>query len=133
MNVEFAFLWSFLIFIFNFIPYIGPLISLLLPAVFAALAKSDLIYFNYVFAAMEGVQILLGNFVEPIFMGKGSNLGPVAVILTLAFWGMIWGITGMILAIPIAALTVIVCSQIPSARFIAVFLSEKGDIGDLEG
>ena len=46
---------------------------------------------------------------------------------------MIWGFTGMILAITLDELTVIVCSQIPSARFIAVFLSEKGDIGDLEG
>jgi predicted PurR-regulated permease PerM len=82
---------------------------------------------------MEGVQIILGNFIEPKFMGKGSNLGPVAVILVLAFWGMIWGIVGMILAVPIAALTVIICSQIPSARFLAILLSEKGDIGELEG
>jgi predicted PurR-regulated permease PerM len=133
MNVDYAFLWSFLIFIFNFIPYIGPLISSLLPAIFAALAKGNLMNFVYVFTAMEGVQIILGNFIEPKFMGKGSNLGPVAVILVLAFWGMIWGIVGMILAVPIAALTVIICSQIPSARFLAILLSEKGDIGELEG
>ena len=132
MNVEYAFLWSFLIFIFNFIPYIGPLISSLLPAIFAALAKGDLMYAIYVFAAMEGVQIFLGNFIEPIFVGKGSNLGPVTVILALAFWGMIWGITGMLLAIPIAALTVIICSQIPSARFLAILLSEKGEIDELK-
>jgi predicted PurR-regulated permease PerM len=132
MNVEYAFLWSFLIFVFNFIPYIGPLISSLLPAIFAALSKADLMQFIWVFAAMEGVQIILGNFIEPMIMGKGSNLGPVSVVVALAFWGLLWDLTGMVMAIPITSVFVIVCSQIPSARFIAIILSERGDIEPLE-
>ncbi len=128
MGVEYAFLWSFLIFIFNFIPYIGPLFSSLFPAIFAVLTTSDLMQFVYVFAAIEGVQIVLGNFVEPKMMGKGTNLGPVIVIVALAFWGMIWGIVGMILAVPVTAVLVIILSQIPSTRFMAILLSEKGFI-----
>ncbi len=132
MGVEYAFLWSFLIFIFNFIPYIGPLISSLFPAIFAVLITSDLMQFVYVFAAMEGVQIILGNFVEPKMMGKGTNLGSVIVIVSLAFWGMIWGLVGMILAVPVTAVLVIILSQIPSTRYMAVLLSEKGEIMDME-
>ncbi|PLW94170.1 MAG: hypothetical protein C0591_13285, partial [Marinilabiliales bacterium] len=132
MGVEYAFLWSFLIFIFNFIPYIGPLISSLFPAIFAVLITSDLMQFVYVFAAMEGVQIILGNFVEPKMMGKGTNLGPVIVIVALAFWGMIWGLVGMILAVPVTAVLVIILSQIPSTRYMAVLLSEKGEIAGME-
>ena len=64
-------------------------------------------------------------------MGKGTNLSPITVIVSLAFWGMLWGITGMILAVPITAVIVIVCSQIPSLRFIAILLSEKGDIAEV--
>ena len=65
-------------------------------------------------------------------MGKGTNLSPITVIVALAFWGLLWGIVGMILAVPIMAVLVIICSQIPSARYIAILLSEKGNIPDLE-
>ena len=131
MNVEYAFLWSFLIFILNFIPYIGPLISSLFPAIFAVITTGNLLQFIYVFAAMEGVQIIIGSFIQPMVMGKGTNLSPITVIVSLAFWGMLWGIVGMILAVPITAVVVIVCSQIPSLRFIAILLSEKGDIAEI--
>lgn len=132
MGVEYAFLWSFLIFVMNFIPYIGPLFSSLFPAIFAVIITSDLMQFVYVFAAMEGVQIILGNFIEPKMMGKGTNLGPVTVIVALAFWGMIWGMAGMILAVPVTAVIVIILSKIQSTRGIAILLSEKGNIETVE-
>lgn len=132
LGVEFAFLWSFLIFILNFIPYIGPLISSIIPAVFAVITTGSLMQFIYVFAALEGVQIIIGNFIQPMIQGKGTNLAPVTIIVALAFWGMLWGIVGMILAVPIMAVIVIVCSQIPSTRYLAIILSAKGDIPDIE-
>jgi predicted PurR-regulated permease PerM len=132
IGVEYAFLWAFLIFILNFIPYIGPLISSLLPAIFAVITTGHLIQFVIVFAAMEGVQIIIGNFIQPMVMGKGTNLSAVVVIVSLAFWGMIWGITGMILAVPIMAVVVIICSQVEGAEWVAILLSEKGDIETIE-
>jgi len=132
MGVEYAFLWSFLVFILNFSPYIGPLISSLFPAVFAVIITGELIQFVYVFAAMEIIQIIIGNFIQPMVMGKGTNLSPIPVIVALAFWGMLGGIVGMLLAVPIMAVLVIICSQIPSARYIAILLSEKGNIPDIE-
>lgn len=132
LNIDYAFLWSFIIFMFNFIPYVGPLISSLLPGIFAILVTGNPMQFIIVFGAMEVVQIILGNFIEPMMMGKGTNIGPVIVIVALAFWGMIWGITGMILAVPVTAVLVIILSKIPSTRGVAILLSEKGDIIDLE-
>ena len=132
MNVDYAFLWSFLIFILNFIPYIGPSISSLLPALFAFLISGDIMQFVYVLVAMGFVQVILGNFVEPKMMGKGTNLGPITVIIAVAFWGMIWGIIGMILAVPVTSVFVIILSQIPSTRYLAVILSEKGNIIEIE-
>jgi predicted PurR-regulated permease PerM len=132
MHVDNAFLWSFLIFILNFIPYIGPLISSLLPALFAVIVTGEFMQFVYVFAAMEIVQIIIGNFIEPMVMGKGTNLGPITVIIALAFWGMIWGMVGMILAVPVTSVFVIILSQISSTRYIAVLLSEKGNIPDFK-
>ncbi len=132
LRIDFAFLWSFLIFAFNFVPYIGPLFSSLFPAIFAVLISGELAQFFYVFAAMEAIQIILGNFVEPKMLSKGTNLGPIWVLVALAFWGMIWGIVGMILAVPLTAVMVIVFSEIPSTRNIAIVMSEKGIITELE-
>lgn len=132
MGVEYAFLWSFLVFILNFIPYIGPLISSVLPAIFAVITTGELLQFIYVFAALEGIQIIIGNFVQPMVMGKGTNLAPITVIVALSVWGMIWGIVGMILAVPIMAVLVIILSQVPSARYLAIILSEKGSIPELK-
>lgn len=131
MGVEYAFLWAFLVFILNFIPYIGPLISSILPAIFAVITTGNLMKFVYVFAAMEVIQIIIGNFVQPMIMGKGSNLSPITVIVALAFWGMLWGIVGMILAVPITSVMLIIFSQVPSTRWIAIILSEKGDLPDM--
>jgi predicted PurR-regulated permease PerM len=128
LGVDQAFFWSFLIFILNFIPYLGPLISSLLPALFAVIQTAVPIQFLYVFGGLMLIQIILGNFVEPKIMGKGTNLGPVTVIIALAFWSMLWGIVGMILAIPIASVTVIVLSNYKSTRPLALLLSESGDI-----
>ncbi len=132
LGVEYAFLWAFLVFILNFVPYLGPLVSSLLPAVFAVITTGHLMQFVWVFALLEGVQILIGNFIQPMVQGKGTNLGPITVIVSLAIWGMLWGIVGMILAVPITAVLVISCSQIPSTRYLSILLSEKGEIPDLE-
>ena len=133
LDVDYAFLWSFLVFTLNYIPYIGPFISSVIPAVFAVLISGDFIQFVYVFATLELIQVVIGNFIEPILMGKGTNLSPAVVVVALAFWGMIWGMVGMILAVPVTAVFVVVLSQIPATRYLAVLLSEKGTIPDIEG
>jgi predicted PurR-regulated permease PerM len=78
---------------------------------------------------MEGIQVVLGSFVEPSFMGKSLNLSPLAVLVALSFWGSIWGVVGMILSVPITSVMVIIMSQVPSSRYLAIILSEKGDLG----
>jgi predicted PurR-regulated permease PerM len=130
LGIDFAFLWAFLVFILNYIPYVGPLISSLLPAVFAILFKGELIWFVYVFVVLEGIQIILGNFVEPAMMGKSLNLSPLAVLVALSFWSAIWGVVGMILSVPITSVMVIIMGQVPSSRYLAILLSEKGEVGN---
>jgi predicted PurR-regulated permease PerM len=130
MGVDFPVLWAFLVFVLNFIPYIGPFISSLLPSVLAVFQFGDMWYFVYVFAVMEVIQIILGNFVQPKMMGKSLNISALTVLVALAFWGSIWGIIGMILSIPITSIMIIIMAQFPKSRFVAILLSEKGDLGD---
>jgi AI-2 transport protein TqsA len=127
-DVDFPILWAFLTFLFNYIPYIGSLIASLLPAVFAILQFQSFIIFVWIFLALEMVHIFVGNVMEPQIMGRTLNLSPLGVLLALAFWGIIWGILGMIISVPITSILVITASRIPNLRFIAIWLSETGEL-----
>lgn len=128
LRVDFPVLWAFIIFILNYIPYIGSLVASLLPAIFAIFQFGSFWPFVYVFLAVEAVQVLVGNYIEPKVMGKSLNLSPLVVIIALSFWGAIWGILGMILSVPIVSVLVIICAQFDSTRSVAILLSENGNI-----
>jgi predicted PurR-regulated permease PerM len=130
LGIDFPILWAFIIFILNFIPYLGPFISSILPSLLAVFQFGSLLNFVYVFIVLEAIQIVLGNFVQPKLMGKSLNISPLTVLVTLAFWGSIWGIVGMILATPITAIQIIIMAQFPATKPLAIILSEKGDFGD---
>ncbi len=127
-GVDFPILWAFIIFLLNYIPYVGSFVATLLPAAFAVFQFQSFTMFIWVFLAIQAVQVAVGNILEPKVMGKTLNLSPLGVLLALTFWGIIWGITGMILSVPITSVMVITASRFPSTRFIAVILSETGEV-----
>jgi predicted PurR-regulated permease PerM len=71
------------------------------------------------------VQFLLGNYVEPRFVGRQVNLSPLVVLVALSVWTALWGIPGAILAVPMTSVVAIVLSSFDSTRFIAVLLAER--------
>jgi AI-2 transport protein TqsA len=127
-DVDFPVLWAFLIFLFNYIPYIGSLVATLLPAVFAVFQYGDLSTAFWVLICIEGIQILMGNYIEPLVMGRSLNLSPLVVMLFLVFWGAIWGIVGMFLSVPIASIMLIVFSHFSTTRPLAILFSERGEL-----
>jgi AI-2 transport protein TqsA len=128
-GVDFAVLWAFLIFVLNYIPYIGSFLATLLPAAFAMFQFQSGWMLAWVFLAIQVVQFGIGNVLEPKIMGRQLNLSPLGVMLALTFWGAIWGVLGMFLSVPITSVMVISFSRFESTRFIAVWLSETGDPG----
>lgn len=132
-KVDFPVLWAFLIFLLNYIPYIGSLVATLLPAAFAIFQFHSFVMFVWVFLAIETVQIVVGNIIEPKVMGRTLNLSPLGVLVALTFWGIIWGILGMIISVPITSILVIIASHVPSLRFLAILLSETGELYDTGG
>jgi AI-2 transport protein TqsA len=121
--------WAFLIFILNFIPTIGSLIGTTFPAVFSLLQFGEFTPCLLVLLFVGLIQILVGNILEPRLMGNSLNISSLVAIISLSFWGVIWGITGMILSIPITVIMIILCSQFEKSKPIAIMLSEKGEIG----
>ncbi|WP_420386141.1 AI-2E family transporter [Roseivirga sp.] len=132
LGVDFPVLWAFIIFVLNYIPYVGSLVATLLPAIFSIFQFASFWPFIYVLLTIEVVQIFIGNYVEPKLMGRTLNLSPLVVLIALSFWGSIWGILGMILSVPLISILVIISAQFPSTRGLAVLLSENGNLSDLD-
>ena len=128
VGVHYAVFWAFLIFLLNFIPTIGSLLATIFPAVFCLLQFGEFTQCLMVFFIVGSIQVFIGNFLEPKWMGNSMNISPLIAIIALVFWGAIWGTTGMILSIPITVILIIVCSQFQSTKPIAMLLSEKGKI-----
>ncbi len=128
IGIDSPLFWAFLIFILNFIPTIGSLIATLFPASMALLQFGDINVALIVLGAVGAIQLIMGNIIEPKIMGNSLNVSSFVVILALSLWGAIWGITGMVLSVPITVILIILFSQFPGTRNVAVLLSEKGKI-----
>jgi len=128
VGIDSPLFWAFLIFIFNFIPSIGPILGTLLPALFSLIQFGEFSPALVILFGVGGVSVLVGSLVEPKLMGNTLNISPLVAILSLALWGSIWGIIGMLLSVPITVAMIIIFSQFPNTRSIAILLSEKGRI-----
>ena len=128
VGIDSPLFWAFLIFMFNFIPSVGPIMGTLFPAIFSLIQFGEFIPFLIIFFGVGGVATLVGSFVEPKLMGNTLNISPLVAILSLALWGSMWGIIGMFLSVPITVALIIIFSQFKDTRAIAILLSEKGRV-----
>jgi AI-2 transport protein TqsA len=127
-GIPLAVVFALLAFLFNFIPSIGPVIASLLPLPLILLSPDlSIVSMVIVILLTTGIQFVSGNVVEPKIMGDSFELHPVAVLLTLMLWGMIWGITGMILATPVTAAIKILLERFDHTRPIAEALAGRFD------
>ena len=125
-GIPLALVFGLLAFLLNFIPNIGPIIASLLPLPLIVLDPT-LAAFQMVMAVAlsGGVQFLSGNVIEPKIMGESFELHPVAILLTLMLWGMIWGLVGMFLAVPMTAAVNILLARFEHTKPIADVLAGR--------
>lgn len=129
MKVDFPVTWAVFTFLLNFIPTVGSIIATI-PPVLVALVQ---FYPGFWPAAIVLILLLLiqqtmGSFIEPKLMGDSLNLSPVVILLSLVFWGWLWGITGALLSVPIAAAIKIVCENIEALKPISVLMGTGKNI-----
>jgi len=132
IGIDAPFFWAFLIFLLNFIPTIGSLVATIFPAVFAMLQFGDFTPAILVLAIVGGIQVIIGNFVDPRLMGSSLNMSTLVVFLSLVIWGAIWGVIGMLLSVPITVIMILILSEFPNGRPIAIMLSKKGDLKKID-
>jgi len=132
VGVDFAAVWALLIFLLNYIPNVGSFLGVVFPALLTLLQFDTLTPFILITVGLGTVQFVVGNVVEPAYMGKSLNLSAFMIVLSLTFWGMLWGIPGMFLSVPIMVTTVIICSRFEGLRNFAIILSADGVLQEAE-
>jgi AI-2 transport protein TqsA len=128
VNLDFAGFWALLIFVLNFIPNIGSIIATLLPSLLALVQFDTLMPFLIVAGGITVIQFSIGQVIEPIFAGKTLNVTPLAIIFSLVIWGMMWGIAGAFLCVPILVISMIILYHFDATRWLAILLSQNGRI-----
>ncbi|MFA8442724.1 AI-2E family transporter [Yoonia sp.] len=113
-------------FVLNFIPNIGSIVATALIALVAHVEIGDPTITLAVFAIAGVIQFVNGSIIDPMLMGRALRLSSFGIILSLAFWGAVWGIPGMFLSVPIMVMLLVVCSHVPNLRNVAVLLSREG-------
>ena len=107
-----------------FVPTIGPAVAVLFPTVISIIQYESAGYTLFLLLALVGIQTLVGNVIEPIFLGERLNMNPLVILLSLFIWGYIWGIIGMLLAVPIMSIFQIIfsLSKSPNLQFISALM-----------
>jgi AI-2 transport protein TqsA len=111
--------------ILNFIPNIGSIISVMLPLPIALVQFGPSPQFFVILIIPALIHFTFGSLLEPKLLGSGMDLHPVAVIGSLVFWTLVWGIVGAFLAVPITAAIRIVLSKIEPTRPFAEILAGR--------
>jgi len=123
IGVDFAITWGALAFFLNFIPTVGSIAASIPPILLALVQFYPSIWPGVItFFALLTIQLSIGNGIAPKVLGDQLNLSPVVILLSLLFWGWLWGIVGALLSIPITAAIKIVCENIEPLQPISVMM-----------
>ena len=126
VGLEVAMAIGVVTFVLNFIPNIGSIVATGLIALITHVQFGDPATTAAVFFVSGAIQFVNGSVIDPMLMGRALRLSSFGIIISLAFWGAVWGIPGMFLSVPIMVMMLVVCSHVPALRPIAILLSREG-------
>jgi AI-2 transport protein TqsA len=127
VGLDNAIFWAFLIFIASYIPMIGGAIGILAPPIFALVQFESFWPAVILLGVLQALQFVVGNVILPRMQGESLNVDPVVVLLSLAFWGAIWGLAGAFLSTPLTVMAMVILAQFKGGNWIAVLLSADGE------
>ncbi len=126
-DIKFPLFWGFIAFILNFIPSIGSIVATVPPILMGIIELDSLNAILFLALLLTAIQAIVGNVVEPLIMGNRLKLNTLTVLFGLVFWGYIWGITGMMLSVPLMVILKIVFEQTNSLNFVARMMETPDD------
>jgi len=110
-NIDFPIICGLFVFLFNFIPTIGSAAALILPVTMVLLQYESVTFALLIALIIGAIQTLFFNLIETGVVGKRLNLNPLLILLSVLIWGYIWGIVGMLMAVPLTAIIKIIISN----------------------
>ena len=120
-------MWGGIIAVLNYIPYLGPIASVLLLALGGLMVFSDPLYAMLPALSFAGIHLMEANLITPMLVGRRLTINPLLILVSLSFWSWVWGTTGALLAVPLLIIlkTVLDAAGRPD---IAGFLFEEGTL-----
>lgn len=126
IGLDMAIVFGVLTFVLKFIPEAGSIISILLPLPLVLVSPDSSIAMLLLAIILPSVMHLsVGNLIEPRLLGDSLELHPITILLSLIFWGMLWGIPGMLLATPITSAVKILCEHLELTQPVSKLLEGK--------
>lgn len=122
LGVDHYMLWGVTAFLFNFIPNIGSIIAAV-PAVLLALVQLGPATAGFTALGYVVINMVMGNVIEPRFMGRGLGLSTLVVFLSLIFWGWLLGTVGMLLSVPLTMIVKLALESSDDSRWLALLLA----------
>jgi predicted PurR-regulated permease PerM len=123
-DLHYPLLWALLAFLFNFIPAVGSTAASL-PAIVEALVQHGPVTAVLVAIGYGGINFCLDNFVQPTMLGNRFGISPLVVILSVIFWGWLWGPLGMFLAVPLTMVLKVLLDNSAEFQWISVAMAKK--------
>ena len=123
LDLELAIIFASLTFFLTFIPIFGAIIAVVLPIPVAFIQYTTPLPIILIITIPLIVKVIIGDIIEPKLLGSALNLHPVTIILALIFWGLLWGVIGVLLAAPITAIIKISFEQFETTKPIARLLA----------
>lgn len=124
-QVDLTLIFTLAAVLLNFIPTIGPIAAIIAPAPVVFYMYGLEWQFFFIFGTISVLQFIIGNIIEPRVLGDVMDLHPITVLICLVFWGLIWGVSGMFLAVPITAVLKIIFSRIEATHTFAEILAGR--------
>lgn len=124
-NIQFAFMFGLITFLLNFIPTIGSIFAVLLPLPIIIFQCETTVSMIVCMSLIIGVHFVIGNIIDPKLMGESQGLHPAIILAALLFWGFIWGISGLFLAVPMTAVIKRLLQSSESTRMISQILEGR--------
>lgn len=124
LGLDFALIWGLLTFLLNYIPTLGSVVAVIFPVLFAVVQFDDWSQPLLTLLVLGGIQLLLGTVVDPLVQGRYLAPSPLVVLLSVAFWGWLWGILGAFIAVPLTILVIITCRQFERTQWIGTLLAD---------
>ena len=125
IGVPGALLWGFLAGVLRFVPYLGPAVASLFPLLLAFAIDPGWQMMVWTLALIISMELVINNFVEPLAYGGRTGVSPVAVLLSAAFWALLWGPVGLVLATPMTVCLLALGRHLAPLRFLELLLGSE--------